>query len=78
MRSIKLDRPKLAKHDWFRHCYDADLAATEYDAPFPPAWLVKETRRIGAKQIQAWLCDDSVRFSDYDAGLAVAECSGVA
>lgn len=77
MASIKLDRPKLSEHAWFRHCYDADLWAEELGEG-PPAWLIHETRRLGARTVQRWLCDESVPFRDYDAGLWVAEIAGVA
>ena len=67
----------MQQHQWFDHACDALLMIEEAGLDWP-AWLVTETRKLGARRIQRWLSDESVTFSRYEAGLALAEHCGVA
>ena len=71
-------RALMSQHEWFSAAAEADLWMAEGASDGWPDWLIRETRRLGARRVQGWLCDESVSFGRYDCGLSLAEYCGLA
>ena len=65
------------EYRWLENCAECVLWLEETDLPIPQ-WLIRDTRKIGRRNVARILSDEGLGFARYESALFVAEISGVA